>query len=654
MAARSEILSELKTKIASGNVSDAYRTFEELPVVDQIAVSIAPGIGDVLAAYEVKEFGSRAKTNIKDKDYLGAAGNTGLQVLSGISLIPLFRFLRGAKAVTKSGAKAVDVPQTPKEQLQLAPPKEPKVELPKVEPFVVSPAKTLDYDTSQPSLPLGSKVRKFLHGHYKKLDPDINELSINDWIKTLTNPNNEIPIGELRLLNVIDPYQVDEIHPKLAKFVYANLDIEGKGKISKQGLDSYIARQQRDALQIRGTPPGKLESPDVSFVNNDLKRSQQQKLYFVRGAGEQRTGKIHNKYIEMANPNAADNVQLLDNPAQRISGNKAYVFDGIGDFKPLEPGYQFTEVGGDKIAKALQDIGINETDNFASIFRIQSDLVNEMQSSVNGFVDPKAVKKLRSKLLQYNKYVDQINPTLATDPGTYKSLSPVKAVEDIRASGVNEFTIEPDDIQKFTGKPFTDSLDKTPEDIFYMIDKASPTLKQRYIDVPDNPIDLSKAYFKDFVQDDTPFFKLQNGARILKKAVMPKIDFENGYKVDPYFENTKTNEMKLPVRTNVLQAVKSGKEGIHIGSAQAVEEQAGKNIIEKYTRGEKEIQKILNELGLGNKKKTLTTRITGTDSKYDGTYLRFSDEFLKAVEEKGIDAFKDGGAVDIDKMLAEL
>ena len=65
-------------------------------------------------------------------------------------------------------------------------------------------------------------------------------------------------------------------------------------------------------------------------------------------------------------------------------------------------------------------------------------------------------------------------------------------------------------------------------------------------------------------------------------------------------------------------------------------------------------QNILNELGLGNKKKELTTRITGTNSEYDGTFLKFSDEFKKAVDEQGINAFKLGGPVDIDKMLAEL
>ena len=225
------------------------------------------------------------------------------------------------------------------------------------------------------------------------------------------------------------------------------------------------------------------------------------------------------------------------------------------------------------------------------------------------------------------------------------------AANDVRKLGVKEFTIEPKDIQAITGKSYKESLDKTPEEIFYMLDETG---KQKYIDVPNNPEALSKAYFKDLYKDDSAIVDLKNGAIILKKAVAPKMDFSNKFKIDPYFEKSTSNEMKLPVRTRVLEAVLRGSDGIHIGNAQAINEQAPQVIVEKYARGEKEIQNILNELGLGNKKKELTTRITGTGSEYDGTFLKFTDEFKKAVEEKGIDAFKLGGPVEIDRMLAEL
>ena len=650
MATRKEILSDLNSKIAEGNISEAYRSFEELPVVDQIAVSIAPGVGDVLAAYEVKEFGSRAQTNIEDEDYLGATGNYAMAGLSLASLYPLFRFLRGAKAVTKSGVKALDVP-SPKpnpiaEPLQLAPPKElSQIELPEVQPFNVKPAKDLAYQTTKDYLPLQSKTRKFLHGHYKKIDPKINELSPEDWVKTLTNPNNQIPLGELRILNVLD--ELNEIHPKFAKAVAEQPD----QKISKQGLDNYLSRQQVDALQIRNAPPGQLQSADTSFVNNDLKNTQQQKLYHVRGAGEQRTRDIHYSNLVFA-----DEVNGMN-----ITGKNAYVFDGTGITNPMRryearEGNLFNEGGTEVsgyIRGALDDLKIEPTDNFASIFRVQSDFMNEVAGS-NGFLNPKKQKEITKKLLRYNKLVDELNPILVRNPNPDTSRELIDNVlEDVYSlSDGLQFKLQPKDLEKITGKPFTQSLDKTPEEIFYM-PNASNT-GQKYINVPPDDLSLSKAYFEDITTSNGGSKLLKNGVRILKKAIIPDPDFAFRFKIDPYFEKTTSNEMKLPVRANVLEAFKAGKEGIHIGPAQASMEGGGTNILEKYTRGEKEIQKILDELGLGNKKKQLTTRIEGTNTEFDGTYLKFTDELKKAIEEQGINAFKDGGPVDIDKMLAEL
>jgi len=654
MATRKEILSDLSSKIAAGNIREAYRDFEELPIVDQIAVSISPGVGDAIAAYEVAEFGRRAKTNIQDQDRLGAAGNLALSGLAGISLIPLLRFLRGAKAVAKTGTKVAEAPKKTdeppvEEPLQLSAPKDqPEIELPEVLPFVTKPAKDLAYQTTQPSLPMQSKARKFLHGYYKKLDPDINELSPEDWVKTLTDPNNEIPLGELRLLNVLD--ELNQIHPKLIK------EAAGSEKISKGFLDNYMERQQRDALQVRGAPPGKLESPDTTFANEAVKRTQQQKLYFVRGAGEQRTMQDH--YRDVYYPDG-------------VKGNNAYVFDGVGTNKPLlrlqglKDNYAAGDLPVDKmetlspeilnnIEKSLKELNIQDTDTFADIFRVQSDFMKEVGDSRN-FVNPKTEAEKVKKILRYNKFVDEVNPILATtrsmDTLASSTITRMDATSDVKKLGVNEFTIEPKDIEAITGRSYKESLDKTPEEIFYMLDETGK--KQKYIDVPNNPEALSQAYFKDLYKDDKAFIDLQNGARILKKAVVPKMDFSGKFKIDPYFEKSTTNEMKLPVRFNVLQAYKSGADGVHIGKTQAMTEGSPDVVIEKYTRGEKEIDKILNELGISNKK-GVTTKISGTGTEYDGTYLKFTDDVKKAIEEQGINAFKLGGPVDIDKMLAEL
>ena len=39
---------------------------------------------------------------------------------------------------------------------------------------------------------------------------------------------------------------------------------------------------------------------------------------------------------------------------------------------------------------------------------------------------------------------------------------------------------------------------------------------------------------------------------------------------------------------------------------------------------------------------------------FSGTYVKIDDELRKLVQEKGVDAFKDGGPVSIESMLAAL
>ena len=141
---------------------------------------------------------------------------------------------------------------------------------------------------------------------------------------------------------------------------------------------------------------------------------------------------------------------------------------------------------------------------------------------------------------------------------------------------------------------------------------------------------------------------------MLKKAVGINAK-EFGMKIDPYFDGGGSKYMKLPVRARVLAAVKGGQDGVHIGNKQAITERSPDRVIKQYTSGENELQKILDELIPSRKQqKGMISKIEGTDTEFDGTYLKFTDEFKKAVAEKGIDAFKLGGPVDIDKMLAEL
>ena len=203
MAERKEILSDLSSKIAEGNIREAYRTFEELPILDQIAVNLSPVVGDAIAAYEVGEFGARAKTNIEDKDYLGAAGNYAMSGLSLASLIPLLRFLRGARGVTKSASKTVDAPTTPdkpltEEPLQPAPPKKVEPELPEVQSFQPKGIEEISYSTTQPAIKLGSKARKWVNGlHPQSPGKKVQELAPEEWVKRLVDAG--IPLSLIHI-----------------------------------------------------------------------------------------------------------------------------------------------------------------------------------------------------------------------------------------------------------------------------------------------------------------------------------------------------------------------------------------------------------------------------------------------------------------------
>ena len=824
MAARKEILSDLSSKIADGNIREAYRTFEELPVVDQIAVSISPGVGDALAAYEVGEFGRRAKTNIQDQDRLGAAGNIALAGLAGLSLIPLFRFLRGAKGVTKSATKKADaLTETPlikQEPLQLAPPRDlPQVELPKIQPFEPKGINEISYNTLQPSIDLNSKARKWVNGyHPKSLGKKVQELPPQEWVNKLIDAG--IPTGELRLLNIID--ESKDIHPKFLN------ETAGTDKISRGFLDDYMARQQRDAIQIRGVPERKLEAPDTTFANRDLQRTQNQAVYHVRGSGEYR-GK-------------PDHFSTLKYP-DGTTGDTAYVFDGIGTNKPLSRAIEqkrfdqeLNQESLDEVIEKLNDINLKPDDKITSIFRVQSDfqgevadtyrpkmirdfaatigtientdrlpfininnaarsysqnitdqlkgmnsqsrmlsqnlnpafvkaisnadtdalkkilgddlykaftddklaeripgkffaplieasprsvsfteyaddafstsflgkgtsgykeltpenfntfkygeygdvftdnaetrsvlkevydqrkalnainkkIIGKSANSRGGFIDPAQQKIILKKLKDYNKQVDEINTQIASGANVDVDRIIGKLNRSVTDLDIDKMSISPRDIEKVTGKPFSQSLDKTPEEIFYTLNEAGT---QKYIDVPNTPGDLAKAYFDDIADEGKTFFELANGVKVLKKAVGINAK-EFGMKIDPYFEGGSSKYIKLPVRSRVLAAVKSGQDGVHIGNKQAITEQSPDRVIEQYASGENELQKILDELIPSSKEqKGMISKIEGTDTEFDGTYLKFTDEFRKAVEEKGIDAFKLGGPVEIDRMLAKL
>ena len=98
---------EIAGLLAEGRTREAYEVFESLPFLEQMAVGVAPGIGDAMALYEMGEFGTRAKESWQDDSHLGALGNAAIAGLAGLSFIPAARglarpFSRGIRALVKS------------------------------------------------------------------------------------------------------------------------------------------------------------------------------------------------------------------------------------------------------------------------------------------------------------------------------------------------------------------------------------------------------------------------------------------------------------------------------------------------------------------------------------------------------------------------
>ena len=754
MATRKETLAELSSKIKDGNISDAYRTFEDLPVVDQIAVSIAPGVGDVLAAYEIKEFGSRGAKNVQDKDYLGAAGNYGMSALSGISLIPLLRFVRGARPLAKAASKTTPPPK--KAPAKIEAPKE-KVALPKIQEFKPLSLNDMKYQGTSEDLSDGltSKAAKFINLNNKLP----NQAPIQTYIAKLKNATTD---GELRLLNIID--DLGDIHPKLL----SELGVRGSDKITRQRLAQYIKSNQEGALQKRFMRRRDHEAIDRIADQGGEYSNEMQSIYMVRGV---------------------DRKSQFDHYRSTPEAKEIYSFDSTADFK-FNPGDMPSEIDG-VFLRGMTNTGNR---NFLNIGRIQSDyaeelgrarkekalnlqyaiknnidlenfyykfkedlmsagntrtssgtdtFINQMQDAIRKnpkisdkdllnilkndfagsnlkpllkiknireyknaylkvvkdvyesspkptpYVDPVQLKALKESLVEYNNVVNKKNKIKLEISSlraqtkelmknqTTENLNKVDAINaktnklanefaDLidktpKESNFDRFTIKPKDIEDVTGKPFTDSLDKSIDEIFYDLERLDGGgIRQKY--GPGTPGERALKYFNELANNSSSSFDIGNGVKILKQAVRIDPKIMDGYPADAYAKGTRTEATKLPVRANVLRAVKEGRDGVYMDSGiKRLGDEGGLNsdiLVTTYKEAESEIAKILKELDLPSDE--YLRKVDGalnerrSNSIKSGTYLKIDDKLREAVEKLGINAFKDGGEVSIDKMLSKL
>jgi hypothetical protein len=757
MATREEVLTNLTKAAKQGNIRDAYRDFEELPFVDQVAISISPGIGDALAVYEIGEFGARGAKNIEEKDFLGALGNYGLSGLSAISILPLFRLFRGAKAI-KAIDPVIDAPRPRKGKTGLKGPGEYQAEqaakkatenlpLPKVEEFKPLSLNEMVYpgtlESGIKNLGLTSKAAKFINTS--------NKLPVQGKLITYINELEKagVPKGELRLLNILD--EANEIHPKLLEEVGTRGSLD---KITRQRLSQYIKTNQKDAISKRIVRNNK-HSRQIKELGDEFANIKENTFHvrgitrkefdhyseaphkdhfvfdstsefklpnipetekireFMGGDNYLNVARVQSDYAEemgiLAKNKSESQIEAIfddaeidvlgdsmnnnlrnfaikiarENPQLKTANElklkvdqklKKGVIDGGADLPPgLQGGQTFNL---DQIeANVVNTLGYNP---FEAIQRVVKSAQKEFP--ITPYVDGKALAALKKNLNEYNKIVPQVNklsqdqinlqnkiknsgldinsPSLAEDveklakmQAKSRDLIPSSAVDDF--SG---FTLSKGDLEAATGKPFTESLGKSLDEIFYELEAikpGSPAVRQKY--GPGTPEERALNYFNEMVNNNEMTFDMGNGVKILKKATQVNADRLKGYPIDPYAKGTRTNYIKLPIRSNFLKAVEEGKDGMYFDSAakRLGKEGGGDSELLQgvFREGENEIDRIIRELGLDPKDYVLKPKdieFKGPGYKFDGTYVKIDDEIRKLVQEKGVDAFKAGGAVDDD------
>jgi hypothetical protein len=759
MATREEVLTNLTKAAKQGNIRDAYRDFEELPFVDQVAISISPGIGDALAVYEIGEFGARGAKNIEEKDFLGALGNYGLSGLSAISILPLFRLFRGAKAI-KAIDPVINTPAPRKGKTGLKGPGEYQAEqaakkaketipVPKVEEFKPLSLDEMIYpgtlESGIKNLGLTSKAAKFINTS--------NKLPVQGKLITYINELEKagVPKGELRLLNILD--EANEIHPKLLEEVGTRGSLD---KITRQRLSQYIKTNQKDAISKRIVRNNK-HSRQIKELGDEFANIKENTFHvrgitrkefdhyseaphkdhfvfdstsefklpnipetekiteFIGGDNFLNVARVQSDYAEemgiLAKNKSESQIEAIfddaeidvlgdsmnnnlrnfaikiarENPQLKTANElklkvdqklKKGVIDGGADLPPgLQGGQTFNL---DQIeANVVNTLGYNP---FEAIQRVVKSAQKEFP--ITPYVDGKALAALKKNLNEYNKIVPQVNklsqdqinlqnkiknsgldinsPSLAEDveklakmQAKSRDLIPSSAVDDF--SG---FTLSKGDLEAATGKPFTESLGKSLDEIFYELEAikpGSPAVRQKY--GPGTPEERALNYFNEMVNNNEMTFDMGNGVKILKKATQVNADRLKGYPIDPYAKGTRTNYIKLPIRSNFLKAVEEGKDGMYFDSAakRLGKEGGGESELLQgvFREGENEIDRIIRELGLDPKDYVLKPKdieFKGPGYKFDGTYVKIDEALRKLVKEKGIDAFQAGGPVDESKL----
>ena len=623
---RNKISSEIGKLISEGDLSGAYAKFEELPIIEQISLSIAPGIGDALAAYEVKEFGSRGIQNIREGNVLGGLGNLLMSGLAGASLIPILRAGRGLTRVARMGD---DMGGGPSSLVEFKP---------------------NEYRGTRPANFMGVES-----GTFGLKSPNREALQKMDQPKKLGSlvadlrkaaPGKE---GELRLMRVID--ENNNLTPEIQAY------FRGVDKVTPAGLDQYLAQNQKGleisypqrnlykgrgvqssdsierAYRVEGVEGRKArpdehynrEYPDVLAFDSSVAMGDVFKVNRIQSDYEEDLRRLATKGgdSEKVSPYKKEPLKVLPDLDEIAEEIKPLVDDINKEAKKLNFtfGKQFDELyDAEGFPKFIGDMAKIE-----ELSRKPFKELAPLSSKIEG-----VTKNYHDLQKQLNKLLDQKitgNPEKRSGFGVSYTANPELMPKGMRNIFEREiayqapfknfrYLFDPDAKKKLQG---ASSIEFEPG--IFGISERGYNNRISFFGGTDTD---------DFLDTIRKAYKADNEGIIERNALK--------YVKDPYATDTSTKSYILPTRSLVNEAVQTSEAKRFTVDPMEIARREGMPrtgyLQGYYNNVGKELEKITKELGLP----------TGSTYKVGSEYVLDLEAVRKALEEgKRISAFKDGG-----------
>ena len=552
-------INKISSLIKQGKGSEAYRAYEELSFGDQILVAVSPVVGDFLAGFEIKEFSSRASKNVKDKDYLGATGNFAIASLAGLSLIPLFRWLRGSKGAAKA-ATEIATPRRGKAglkgpgeyQAEKAAKKEAaekaaeesiikaskkaakeaeaarKAELPVVEEFKPLSLGEMDFRGTVTGPPgnfqgLTSKAAKFINTN-KKLP---NQTGVVTYINALKKGG--VSNGELKLLNLIDEF--GDVHPKLLSEIQSSNPLD---KITRQRLARYIKENQssidKGGIQKRMVSKRELEAEGRLISGNRILTNETEFTYHLPRTQYERTTELGRHYRGKPDHEAH------------------YVFDAAADLRM--PDYNTYADSLRIMPFDSKVIGppkpiLDKGDKVLNLGRIQSDYSKELgqaftknkNKQIELILRKQPIYSLEENLtIAINRIRDELDPDLIGSPNFLRENNFFTAIASAARKTSNLESSE--QLQK--------AFIKDQQRLYKLVKDGKPLQKDEYIIEPSELSAFAKmegASIKDSINKIVKTVKEFDGELdIFEPFIKPTKEVKEVFSVSPYKDTKKLTE----------------------------------------------------------------------------------------------------------------